>query len=162
RGSRPPHEERMATEVVMPPMGEAIAEGTIDRWLKKVGDNGDRDELLFAVSTGKVNEEIPSRAVGVLTEVCANEGDPVPVNSVVAVIGDAAGAAPTAPGPAEAPPPKAHDATPPSRSPQADGGGAPTPAPVTSSAAAPAAQPPQPKASTTQQASAPAPSTTDE
>src|SRR5260221_5131456 len=78
---------RMATNVVMPQMGESIAEGTIVRWIKKVGDNVDRDEPLFEISTDKVDAEIPSPGAGVLTEIKVKEGETVPVNSVVAVIG---------------------------------------------------------------------------
>src|SRR5260221_9805855 len=79
----------MATDVVMPQMGESIAEGTIVRWLKHVGDAVDRDEPLFEISTDKVDAEIPSPAAGVLAEIRAKEGDTVAVNSVVAVIGAA-------------------------------------------------------------------------
>src|SRR5688572_14920722 len=83
----------MATPVVMPQMGESIAEGTIVRWIKKVGDSVDRDEPLFEISTDKVDAEIPSPAAGVLTAIQVKEGETVPVNSVVATIG-AAGEAP--------------------------------------------------------------------
>jgi 2-oxoglutarate dehydrogenase E2 component (dihydrolipoamide succinyltransferase) len=79
----------MATNVVMPQMGESIAEGTIVRWIKKVGDSVDRDEPLFEISTDKVDAEIPSPSAGVLTEIKVKEGETVPVNSVVAVIGQA-------------------------------------------------------------------------
>ena len=89
----------MATNVVMPQMGESIAEGTIVRWIKKVGDSVDRDEPLFEISTDKVDAEIPSPSAGVLTEIKVKEGETVPVNSVVAVIG-AAGEAAAAPAPA--------------------------------------------------------------
>jgi 2-oxoglutarate dehydrogenase E2 component (dihydrolipoamide succinyltransferase) len=68
-------------------MGESIAEGTIVRWIKKVGDAVDRDEPLFEISTDKVDAEIPSPAAGVLTDIRAKEGETVAVNSVVAVIG---------------------------------------------------------------------------
>ena len=78
----------MATDVVMPQMGESIAEGTIVRWIKKVGEKVDRDEPLFEISTDKVDAEIPSPAAGVLTEIKASEGETVAVNSVVATIGD--------------------------------------------------------------------------
>jgi 2-oxoglutarate dehydrogenase E2 component (dihydrolipoamide succinyltransferase) len=81
------------SDVVMPQMGESIAEGTIVRWIKKVGDRVDRDEPLFEISTDKVDAEIPSPSAGVLTEIRAKEGETVPVNFVVAVIGDAAAAA---------------------------------------------------------------------
>ena len=79
----------MATNVVMPQMGESIAEGTIVRWIKKVGDQVDRDEPLFEISTDKVDAEIPAPSAGVLTEIKVKEGETVPVNSVVAVIGAA-------------------------------------------------------------------------
>jgi 2-oxoglutarate dehydrogenase E2 component (dihydrolipoamide succinyltransferase) len=92
----------MATDVVMPQMGESVAEGTIVRWIKKVGDKVDRDEPLFEISTDKVDAEIPSPAAGVLSEIRANEGDTVPVNSVVAVIGT--GAEASAPSTAKAGP----------------------------------------------------------
>src|SRR5204862_6254696 len=85
----------MATDVVMPQMGESIAEGTIVRWIKKVGDTVERDEPLFEISTDKVDAEIPSPVAGVITEIRANEGQTVEVNTVVAVIGEA-GAKPTA------------------------------------------------------------------
>src|ERR1700740_2156219 len=88
----------MATDVVMPQMGESIAEGTIVRWIKKVGDRVDRDEPLFEISTDKVDAEIPSPAEGVLSEILAKEGDTVPVNSVVAVIGSGAEAPAPVPG----------------------------------------------------------------
>ncbi len=79
----------MASDVLMPQMGESIAEGTIVRWIKKVGDSVDRDEPLFEISTDKVDAEIPSPAAGVLTEIRAHEGETVPVNSVVAIIAPA-------------------------------------------------------------------------
>jgi pyruvate dehydrogenase E2 component (dihydrolipoyllysine-residue acetyltransferase) len=83
----------MPTNVVMPQMGESIAEGTIVRWIKKVGDSVDRDEPLFEISTDKVDAEIPSPAAGVVTDIRVKEGETVPVNSVVAIIG-AVGEAP--------------------------------------------------------------------
>ena len=76
----------MSTNVVMPQMGESIAEGTVVRWIKKVGDDVDRDEPLFEISTDKVDAEIPSPAAGRLAEIRVKEGETVPVNSVVAVI----------------------------------------------------------------------------
>jgi pyruvate dehydrogenase E2 component (dihydrolipoyllysine-residue acetyltransferase) len=79
----------MATDVVMPQMGESIAEGTIVRWIKKVGDAIDKDEPLFEISTDKVDAEIPSPGAGVLLDIKVKEGETVPVNSVVAVIGGA-------------------------------------------------------------------------
>src|SRR5262245_32336449 len=83
----------MATNVVMPQMGESIAEGTIVRWIKKLGDQVDRDEPLFEISTDKVDAEIPSPAAGVLSDIRVKEGETVPVNSVVAIIGGAGEAA---------------------------------------------------------------------
>jgi 2-oxoglutarate dehydrogenase E2 component (dihydrolipoamide succinyltransferase) len=77
----------------MPQMGESIAEGTIVRWVKKVGDHVDRDEPLFEISTDKVDAEIPSPAAGVLTEIRAKEGETVPVNEIVGLINSAPGAA---------------------------------------------------------------------
>jgi pyruvate dehydrogenase E2 component (dihydrolipoamide acetyltransferase) len=79
----------MATEVLMPQLGESIAEGTIVRWNKAVGDTVDRDEPLFEISTDKVDAEIPSPAAGVLSEIRVPEGETVPIDSVVAVIGQA-------------------------------------------------------------------------
>src|ERR1700722_18881865 len=90
----------MSTDVVMPQMGESIAEGTIVRWIKKVGDKIDRDEPLFEISTDKGDAEIPSPAAGVISEIRVKEGETVPVNSVVAVIGEAGAKAAAAPGPA--------------------------------------------------------------
>ena len=80
----------MPTEVVMPQMGESIAEGTITKWLKQVGDRVERDEPLFEISTDKVDAEIPSPAAGTLTEIKFKEGETVEVNTVVAVL-DGAG-----------------------------------------------------------------------
>ena len=83
----------MPTDVVMPQMGESIAEGTVVRWIKKIGDTVDRDEPLFEISTDKVDAEIPSPVAGVLTEIRVKEGETVSVNSVVAVIGQTGEAA---------------------------------------------------------------------
>jgi 2-oxoglutarate dehydrogenase E2 component (dihydrolipoamide succinyltransferase) len=77
----------MPTNVVMPQMGESVAEGTVVRWIKKVGDHVDRDEPLFEISTDKVDAEIPSPVAGILTEIHVKEGETVPVDSLVAVIG---------------------------------------------------------------------------
>ena len=79
----------MPTDVVMPQMGESVAEGTIVRWIKKLGDQVARDEPLFEISTDKVDAEIPSPAAGVLSEIRVQEGETVAINSVVAVIGQA-------------------------------------------------------------------------
>jgi len=93
----------MAVDVIMPQMGESIFEGTITKWLKKPGDKIERDEPLFEISTDKVDAEIPSPSAGVLKEIKVNEGQTVPIQTVVAVIdADGAGAATAAPAPAPA------------------------------------------------------------
>ncbi len=103
-------------DVIMPQMGESIVEGTVTKWFKKVGERVERDEPLFEISTDKVDTEIPAPTAGVLSEILVNEGQTVQVNTVVARIGDGAGAAPkpqeaAAPRPQETPtppsPPKA-------------------------------------------------------
>ncbi len=94
----------MATNVIMPQMGESIAEGTITKWMKKVGEHIDRDEPLFEISTDKVDAEIPSPAAGVLTEILVKENETVAINTVVAVV-DGEGAA-ASPKPAEAAAPR--------------------------------------------------------
>jgi pyruvate dehydrogenase E2 component (dihydrolipoamide acetyltransferase) len=148
----------MSTEVVMPQMGESIAEGTITKWLKKVGERVERDEPLFEISTDKVDAEIPSPAAGTLTEVRFQEGDTVEVNTVVAVLdGDQAGAtkaeapaakptespaiaeAPAPPPPAPAPPQQAAPPPPPPPAPA-------PPAPAPPVQARPAPPPPPPAA----------------
>ncbi len=78
------------TDVIMPQMGESIAEGTITKWLKQPGDSVRRDEPLFEISTDKVDAEIPSPAAGVLAEIKVGEGETVEVNTVVAAIADSA------------------------------------------------------------------------
>jgi pyruvate dehydrogenase E2 component (dihydrolipoamide acetyltransferase) len=120
----------MPTPVVMPQMGESVAEGTIVRWLKKLGDVVERDEPLFEISTDKVDAEIPSPTAGVLSEIKVREGETVPVNSVVAVIGEASG---EASGAAAAAPVSAARQT--------------SAAPVSPAASAPAASPVAPAAS---------------
>ena len=104
----------MATPIVMPQMGESIAEGTIVRWIKKVGDRVERDEPLFEITTDKVDAEIPAPAAGVLSEITVKEGETVAVNTVVGTIGQA-GEVPVADAPAvEAPTPTpAPSSTPP-------------------------------------------------
>ena len=109
-------------DVVMPKMGESIQEGKVLRWVKKVGDKIERDEVLLEISTDKVDTEVPSPAAGTLVAILANEGDVVEVGKVVARLASGAGAAAPAPAPVAAP---AAAAAP-----------APAPAPV---AAAPAA-----------------------
>jgi len=76
----------MSTNVIMPQMGESVAEGTITKWLKKVGERVERDEPLFEISTDKVDAEIPSPAAGVLAKILVEENQTVEVNTVVAVI----------------------------------------------------------------------------
>src|SRR6266545_4657609 len=73
-------------DVLMPQMGESIAEGTLSKWLKKVGDPVKRDEPLFEISTDKVDAEIPAPAAGVLAEIKVQEGQTVPVQTLVAVL----------------------------------------------------------------------------
>src|SRR5437868_4920389 len=125
----------MPTNVVMPQMGESIAEGTIVRWIKKVGDAVDRDEPLFEISTDKVDAEIPSPGAGVLTEIKVKEGETVPVNAVVAVIGGSVSgvdaAAPAAPSSAASTMPEAAAGQPetPSAA-RADAAGSPASAPA--------------------------------
>ncbi len=89
-------------DVVMPQMGESIAEGTLSKWLKKVGDTVKRDEPIFEISTDKVDAEIPAPSAGVLAEILVTEGQTVPIQTVVARLETEAGAvaAPAAPTPA--------------------------------------------------------------
>ena len=148
----------MSEEVKMPQMGESIAEGTIVKWLKKVGDSVKRDEPLFEISTDKVDAEIPAPTSGVLSEIKVQEGETVAVNTVVAVINGGGGAAKpaaakeepapakeeprkTAPEsaapaqpPADAAPPPAAAAPPPPAEPSAKASEAPPPAPRAESA----------------------------
>ncbi len=100
----------MPINVVMPQMGESVAEGTVVRWIKQIGDAVERDEPLFEISTDKVDAEIPSPAAGTLSAIHVTEGQTVPVDTVVAVIaqeGDAAAATPAAAAAASASAPKA-------------------------------------------------------
>src|ERR1041385_5497157 len=126
-------------DVVMPQMGESIAEGTLSKWLKKVGDPVKRDEPIFEISTDKVDAEIPAPSAGVLAEILVQEGQTVAVQTVVARLetdasAAAAAPAPKAAAPAPAPPPPAPKAAPP----------APEPKPVAAQAPAPVAKPPAP------------------
>jgi 2-oxoglutarate dehydrogenase E2 component (dihydrolipoamide succinyltransferase) len=126
----------MPVNVVMPQMGESVAEGTVVRWIRKVGDQVGRDEPLFEISTDKVDAEIPSPAAGTLVAIHVKEGETVPVDSLVAVIaqpGEDVAAVPQADGvsdkaPAVAPQAKAVGA--PSSSPAPAAPAAPAPAPV--------------------------------
>jgi pyruvate dehydrogenase E2 component (dihydrolipoamide acetyltransferase) len=108
-------------DVIMPQMGESIAEGTVTKWLKNVGDRVERDEPLFEISTDKVDAEIPSPAAGILKEIRVAPGTTVPINTVVAIVaaegeGSAAAVpapvAPPPPAPAPPPPPVAAPAPP--------------------------------------------------
>src|SRR5262245_39229262 len=83
----------MRVDVIMPQMGESIAEGTLTKWLMKPGEKVARDEPIFEITTGKVDAEIPAPAAGVLGEIKVKEGETVPVNTVVAFIETEAGAA---------------------------------------------------------------------
>jgi len=90
-------------DVIMPQMGESIAEGTLSRWLKKIGDEVKRDEPIFEISTDKVDAEIPAPAAGVLAEIIVTEGTTVPVNTVVARLETEQGAVIAAPAASPAP-----------------------------------------------------------
>src|SRR6476619_8441532 len=97
-------------DVIMPQMGESIAEGTLSRWMKKVGEAVKRDEPIFEISTDKVDAEIPSPVAGVLSEILVTEGQTVAVQTVVARIETEAAApatTPSAPAPSASPAPPA-------------------------------------------------------
>jgi 2-oxoglutarate dehydrogenase E2 component (dihydrolipoamide succinyltransferase) len=79
-------EEPMKTEVVMPQMGESVAEGTVTKWLKGIGERVDRDEPLFELTTDKVDADVPSPVDGVLVEIRVQPGETVEVNAIVAII----------------------------------------------------------------------------
>ncbi|MFM8777901.1 MAG: biotin/lipoyl-containing protein, partial [Acidimicrobiaceae bacterium] len=131
-------------DITLPQLGETVTEGTITRWFKKVGDTVAADEPLFEVSTDKVDTEVPSPVAGTVTEIRVNEGDTVPVGTVIAVVGAAnAAAAPApvapAPAPAQAPAPVAKPA--PAPTPVAQPAPAPAPVAKPAHAPAPVAQP---------------------
>ena len=90
-------------DVLMPQMGESIAEGTLSKWLKKIGDPVKRDEPIFEISTDKVDAEIPAPVAGVLAEILVQEGQTVPVQTLVARLETEAGAVSAAPTPTPAP-----------------------------------------------------------
>src|SRR6266571_5878924 len=121
-------------DVLMPQMGESIAEGTLSKWLKKLGDEVKRDEPLFEISTDKVDAEIPAPAAGVLAEIKVQEGQTVPVQTLVAVIeNDKAAAvqpAATAAAPAAAASPAAPPVAAAQRAPTAPGGTVVSPPPT--------------------------------
>ncbi|HEX3926431.1 MAG TPA: dihydrolipoamide acetyltransferase family protein [Gemmatimonadales bacterium] len=121
-------------DIIMPQMGESIAEGTMSKWLKKVGDAVKRDEPIFEISTDKVDAEIPAPNAGVLAEVLVTEGQTVAVGTVVGRIdtdATAGASAPTAPAatPAPAAPAKPAAAAPPPPAPAAPKAATPAPAP---------------------------------
>jgi len=142
-------------DVIMPQMGESIFEGTITKWLKKPGDKIERDEPLFEISTDKVDAEIPSPSAGVLKEIKVNEGQTVPIQTVVAVIdadGASAGTSTAASAPAPAPakaeapaqasaPPKSEAPPKPAPSPAASALRAAAPSPAAASSSAPPQRP---------------------
>src|SRR5437879_5908239 len=135
-------------DVLMPQMGESIAEGTLSKWLKKLGDEVKRDEPLFEISTDKVDAEIPAPSAGKLVEIKVQEGQTVPVQTLVAVlearqdVAVAKPAAAAAPAPASAPAPK----------PQAQKAAAPTPAAASPVVPRPAPSSPAPKGDGTETA----------
>ncbi|MDQ6871907.1 MAG: 2-oxo acid dehydrogenase subunit E2 [Gemmatimonadota bacterium] len=103
-------------DIIMPQMGESIAEGTLSKWLKKVGDEVKRDEPIFEISTDKVDAEIPAPAAGVLAEILVKEGETVAIQTVVARLETEKGAAAStasvaAPSPSAAPPAPQREAT---------------------------------------------------
>ncbi len=121
-------------DVIMPQMGESIAEGTISKWLKQVGEPVKRDEPILEISTDKVDAEIPAPTGGVLAEIKVAEGKTVPVQSVIAVIETEAGAAAAAEAPKPAP-----AAAAPAPAPAVAAPAARSPAPAPPAVAAPAA-----------------------
>jgi pyruvate dehydrogenase E2 component (dihydrolipoamide acetyltransferase) len=125
------------TVVSMPALGESVTEGTVTRWLKKVGDTVEADEALLEVSTDKVDTEIPSPASGTLIEIKVGEDETVAVGAPLAVIGSASGTA--APAPAAAPTPAPAAAPTPAPAVPAP---APVAAPAPTPASAPVAAPP--------------------
>ena len=106
----------MATDVVMPQMGESIFEGTITKWLKKAGEAVQKDEPLFEISTDKVDAEIPSPVSGILRDIKVQEGETVQINTVVAVVAEEAEEKPSA---SQAKQPPAAQETPPQKAPKA-------------------------------------------
>src|SRR5438093_12287504 len=96
-------------DVTMPQLGETVTEGTITKWFKQVGDQVAEDEVLFEVSTDKVDSEVPSPVAGYLAEIKVAEGETVDVGSVLAVIRDAPPAGGDQSAPVEAPAPAASE-----------------------------------------------------
>jgi pyruvate dehydrogenase E2 component (dihydrolipoamide acetyltransferase) len=124
-------------DVLMPQLGETVAEGKITKWFKSAGDAVKPGDNLFEIETDKTSMEVPSTVAGTLNEICVAEGEVAPVGAVVGIIADGAGAAASAPAaPAKAPPPKpAAPAAPPAAAP---------PAPAPMAATAQPRQPAQP------------------
>ncbi|REJ75549.1 MAG: 2-oxoglutarate dehydrogenase, E2 component, dihydrolipoamide succinyltransferase [Acidobacteria bacterium] len=127
----------MSVEVVMPQMGESIAEGTISKWLKQVGETVERDEPLLEISTDKVDAEVPAPAAGVLLEIRAQEGDTVEVDSVVAVLGEEGEVSADDSSSAEAAAPPAEEVV--EESPEPESVAEPEPEPTSAPAPAPSA-----------------------
>ena len=140
-------------DITLPQLGETVTEGTITRWFKKVGDTVAADEPLFEVSTDKVDTEVPSPVAGTLTEIRVNEGDTVPVGTVIAVVGAANAAAAPAPVVQPAPAPVAQPAPAARPAPVAQPATAARPAPVAQPA--PAARPAAAVATATRTATTP-------
>ena len=135
-------------DVTLPQLGETVTEGTITQWFKNVGDTVAADEPLFEVSTDKVDTEVPSPVSGVLTEIRVPEGETVDVGTVIAVVGDSAGApageapssdTPAAPAEEPAAPAPAEQAAAPAPAEEAA-----SPAAAPAPASPPAASPPPP------------------
>lgn len=150
-------------DVIMPQMGESIVEGTLTRWLKKLGDHVERDEPLFEISTDKVDTEIPAPVAGTLSEILVQEGAIVGINTVVARISAPTGDGEAAPAPAPAPEAEAAKPAPPP-APVDTPAPAPPPAPAPAPAApaeppapAPAPAPPAPQATDEPDADLPGP-----
>lgn len=132
-------------DITLPQLGETVTEGTITRWFKQVGETVAADEPLFEVSTDKVDTEVPSPIAGTLLEIRVPEGDTVAVGTVIAVVGDSAGAPAPAPAAAPAAPAPAPVVEAPTPTPTAAPAPTPAPAPVVATPA-PAAQAPAPVA----------------
>ncbi|MCE2531176.1 MAG: 2-oxo acid dehydrogenase subunit E2 [Acidimicrobiia bacterium] len=132
-------------DVVLPQLGETVTEGTIIRWIKQVGDEVDRDEPLFEISTDKVDSEVPSPASGVLTQVVVPEGETVEVGALLAVISDSA----DAPAPEPAPEPPASPEPEPERAttPEPPAAATPAPEPPPAPEPDPTPAPPEPEPS---------------
>ena len=97
----------MSTSVVLPALGESVTEGTVTRWLKKVGDTVEADEGLLEISTDKVDTEIPSPVSGVIEEILVQEDETVEVGAVLAKIGEGGSAPASDDAPSEAEQPAA-------------------------------------------------------